>query len=247
MFNLKGKVAVITGSRRGIGKGIAEALAEQGANIVISDIKQKDCDKTAKNIAKRYNVRAIGIECNVSSRDDVNKLMDAAVKKLKKIDILVNNAGIFVQKPMKELSEEDWDKIIDVNLKGVFLCTKAASKRMKKGKIINIASIAGLVGYLNAPAYCASKGGVVNMTRENALELAPKINVNAIAPGVIDTPMTDFLKKDKKLLRQTLAGVPLGNVGKPKDIGRLAVYLASAESDYVTGQTIAVDGGWTIQ
>jgi len=227
MFNLKEKVAIVTGSRRGIGKGIAEKLAEAKANVVISDISQEDCEKTA---------------------DD---LIQKTVKKFGKIDILVNNAGIFFQKPFLKYTEEDWNKIIDINLKSVYLCSQAAAKEMVKknyGKIVNISSIAGIIGYPEAAAYCASKAGIINLTREIALELASnKINVNCVAPGLIETPMTKFVMENKELFEQTLAAIPWKRQGQPSDIANAVHYLASDEADYVTGQTLVVDGGWTIQ
>ncbi len=251
MFNLKNKVAVITGSRRGIGRGIAEVFAKAGANVVISDVDKKESEQTARQIAAKYKVKALAIRCDVSNKSDVDSLLRQTVKKFKKVDILVNNAGIFFQKPLLDYKEEDWDKMVDINLKSIYLCSQAAAKYMvpmKKGKIINIASIAGIIGYPGAAAYCASKGGIITLTKELALELATyKINVNAIAPGAIDTPMTAFLKNNKKILQQTLVNIPLKRMGKPEEIGYAALFLASQEADYVTGQTVVVDGGWTIQ
>ncbi|MEK6863414.1 MAG: SDR family NAD(P)-dependent oxidoreductase [Nanoarchaeota archaeon] len=251
MFNLKNKVAVITGSRRGIGRGIAEVFAKAGANVVISDVDKKESEQTARQIAAKYKVKALAIRCDVSKKSDVDSLLRQTVKKFKKVDILVNNAGIFFQKSLLDYKEEDWDKMVDINLKSIYLCSQAAARYMipmKKGKIINIASIAGIIGYPGAAAYCASKGGIITLTKELALELATyKINVNAIAPGAIDTPMTAFLKNNKKILQQTLVNIPLKRMGKPEEIGYAALFLASQEADYVTGQTVVVDGGWTIQ
>lgn len=250
MFSLKDKVAVVTGSRRGIGKGIAETLAKAGAKIVITDIDQNDCEKTAQQIARRYKTNAIGLKCDVSDKEDVEMMFSEAAKAFRKIDILVNNAGIFFQKPLDKTQEDDWVKLIDINLKGTFLCSQAALKYLKKtkGKIVNISSIAGIIGYQQASAYCASKGGIITMTREMAIELAKhSINVNAIAPGAIDTPMTDFMKKDKKLYLQTMAAIPLNRMGKPEEIGAAALYLSSDEAGYVTGHTLVVDGGWVSQ
>ncbi len=251
MFSLKGKVAVITGSRRGIGYGIAEVFAEAGASVVISDIDLNDSVKAAEQISKKYKVKTLGLKCDVSDKDDVSQMFADIIKKFRKIDILVNNAGIFFGKPFLDYTEADWDKIININLKGAFLCSRAAAALMsknKKGKIINIASIAGLVGYFGGSSYCASKGAIIAFTKELALELAPfNVNVNAIAPGAIETPMTSFIKDDKKALQQTLMGIPMKRLGVPKDIGYAALYLASDEAGYTTGHTLVVDGGWIAQ
>ncbi|MBD3313950.1 glucose 1-dehydrogenase [Candidatus Woesearchaeota archaeon] len=251
MFSLKDKVAVITGARRGIGKGIAERLAYAGADIVISDIDQEDCDKTAQEIADANSIQAIGVKCDVSNKDEVDSLIAKTVEKFGRIDILVNNAGIVKLDSFTEFREEDWNSVLDINLKGAFLCSQAAAKEMKKnnyGKIISIASIAGLVAYPNGSAYCASKAGIINLTREMAVELAGnKINVNAVAPGLVETPMTRFVMQDKEKLNQTLAAIPWNRPGQPSDIANAVQFLASDEADYITGQTLAVDGGWTIQ
>ena len=251
MFNLKDKVAIITGSRRGIGRGIAEKLAEAGANVVISDISQEDCEAAANEIAEKFHVQALAVKCDVSSKKEVDDLIQKTVEKFGKIDIMVNNAGIFFQKPFLEYTEKDWDKIMDINLKSVYLCSQAAAREMVKrnyGKIVNITSIAGVVGYPGAAAYCASKAGMINLTKEMALELAPnKINVNAVAPGVIETPMTKFIIENKEAFEATLAAIPWKRQGQPSDIANAVHYLASDEADYVTGQTLIVDGGWTIQ
>jgi NAD(P)-dependent dehydrogenase (short-subunit alcohol dehydrogenase family) len=251
MFSLKKKVAVVTGSRRGIGRGIAEKLAEAGADVVISDIELKDCEAVCREIEGKFKVRTLAIKCDVSKKSDADSLIQKTIKKFGKIDILVNNAGIFFQKPFLEYTEKDWDRIIDINLKSIYLCSQAAAKEMTKrnyGKIINISSIAGVIGYPGAAAYCASKAGIINLTRAIALELAAnKINVNCVAPGLIETPMTSFITENKDMLEKTLAGIPWKRQGQPSDIANAVLYLVSDEADYVTGQTLIVDGGWTIQ
>ena len=247
-MKLKNKVAIITGSDRGIGFGTAQEMAKEGANIVICSPNLKDCEKAGKTLAKKYKTKTLAVKCDVSSKNDVENLINQTIKKFKRIDILVNNAGVVRFAPLWKKTEEDWDFTLDINLKGVFLCTQAAAKQMikqKSGKIISTASIAGFVGFENISDYCASKGGIVTMTKEFALELAPyNINVNAIAPGIIKTKMTEGMLKDKKTRAGLLAQTPLGRVGLPADIGKAAVFLASADSNFVTGHTLVVDGGW---
>jgi len=251
MFDLSGKSAIITGARRGIGRSIALALAKVGADVSVSDIDLSDCEVTCREIEEKTGQRAVPAKCDVTKKDEVEATIGKAVSEFGKLDILVNNAGIAPFKPFFELTEEDWDKVLDINLKGQFLCAQAAAREMAKnkwGRIVNIASIASGqvgVGFLNLAHYCASKGGVTAMTEELALELSPQgININAIAPGVIETPMTEALLSDEKTKQGTLARIPKGRLGKPEDIAAAAVFLASNEADYITGATIFVDGGW---
>jgi len=246
-MNLKNKVAIVTGSRRGIGKAIALALAKAGANIVVSDINLDDCNKLVEEI-KAINGNALAVKTDVSNPEDVSQMINLTTEKFGKVDILVNNAGIYMQKSLTDVTEQDFDRTLDINLKGVFLCSKAVVPEMikqGKGKIINITSIAGQVGFANSSAYCASKGAIINITRELALELAQyKINVNAIGPGVIETDMTKDLLEDKATKETLLANIPLSRIGKPEDIANAALFLASDNSDYITGITLFVDGGW---
>jgi len=243
MFSLKGKIAIITGSSKGIGLGIAKVFVEAGATVVINSRHEEDCKKACKECGEN----ATYICGDVSKEEDVKKLFSETIKKFGKVDIMVNNAGITDLMPIEQITTEKWDKMINVDLRGTFYGCKEAAKAMKKGgKIINLASIAGFIGFPNCAHYCAAKGGIVNMTRELALELAQKgINVNAIGPGIITTEMTeDIIKQQGKQLIQM---IPKGRWGKPEDIGYAALYLASDESDYVTGQTLYVDGGWISQ
>lgn len=246
-MNLKNKVAVVTGAGRGIGKGIAIALSGVDANVIVSDINLEDCQKVVEEISDN-NTQSFAIKCDVSKKEDVDNLVANTIEKFGQIDILVNNAGIFPFKPFVEMTEADWDKVLDVNLKSIFLCSQAAAKVMKEGgKIVNISSIAAFVGFEGLTHYCASKGGINAMIRALALELAnKKINVNAVAPGAIDTPGASEASNEETK-KQTLKMIPLARMGKPEDIANMIVFLASPKSDYITGQTIIVDGGWTLR
>src|SRR3989338_6601265 len=250
MANLKDKVAIITGARRGMGKADALLFAKAGAKVVVSDISQEDCQIVVKEIEKAGG-EAIAVQCDVSKKSEVDNLVKSAVDKWGRVDILVNNAGICPFKSFLEMTEEDWDKVLDINLKGYFLCAQAAAKEMakqKSGVIVNIASIAmgqQGVGFSNIVHYCASKGGIVGMTEALAVELAPfNIRVNAIAPGVIDTPMVSETGMDQKAIEGILMRVPLRRMGKAEEISSAVLFLASDDSSYMTGATVVVDGGW---
>ena len=249
MFDLKGKKALVTGSSRGIGRGIALALAKQGADVAINyRSKKEEAEKVVAQI-KKMKRDSFAVQADVSSVDEVIRMFGEVKKRWGKLDILVNNAGIVAYADFETMTEEQWDKIMDVNLKGQFLCSREAIKLMGKGsKIINIASIAsgGVgVGFSRIAHYTASKGGVVALTENMALDLGAKgINVNAIGPGVIETDMTKDMLGDEKAKAGLMARIPKGRVGKPKDIGAAAAFLASDEADYVTGIVLYVDGGW---
>lgn len=249
-MNLKDRVALVTGARRGIGQGIALALAQAGASVTVVDIDQADCQKVVDQI-KGLGQDGLALKVDVSNQKEVEEAVQKTVEKFNKIDILVNNAGIAQFKPFLELTEDEWDRTMDINLKGMFFCSQAAAKEMAKnkyGRIVNVASIASGqvgVGFLNIAHYCASKGGVTALTEALALELAPLgINVNAIGPGVIETPMTNDMLSDKKTKDGLMARIPKKRLGQPKDVASAAVFLASTEADYVTGVTLFVDGGW---
>jgi NAD(P)-dependent dehydrogenase (short-subunit alcohol dehydrogenase family) len=248
-MKLSGKAAIVTGARRGIGRAIALALAREGANVVVSDISQEDCQKVVDEI-KRMGSKGLAVKCDVSSHKDVEDMVKRTVAEFGGVDILVNNAGILSFKPFLELTDEEWDKTLSVNLKGQFVCARAAARVMVKkkwGRIINIASISsggcGIAFPLIAH-YTASKGGVVALTEALALELtAQGINVNAICPGAIDTDMAKGVKEGGQLA-QVLARIPKGRLGQPEEIANLAVFLASEDADYISGASIVIDGGW---
>jgi NAD(P)-dependent dehydrogenase (short-subunit alcohol dehydrogenase family) len=241
------KVAIVTGARQGIGQGIALALARVGYSVVVSDINGADCQKVVAEIEKNGG-RGLAIECDVSQKEAVDQLISQTVKELGGLDVMVNNAGIFPFVPFLEMTEDNWDKVIDVNLKSVFLCSQAAAKIMRDGgRIINISSIASVVGFVGLAHYCASKGGINALIRVLALELAnKKITVNAVAPGAIETPGASVGLNDEQK-KQTIAVIPLSRMGKPDDIAQAVVFLVSEGASYITGQTIIVDGGWTLR
>lgn len=251
LFDLTNKVVLVTGSRRGIGRGIALMMAQAGAKVVVSDINLEECQKVVEEI-KKIGSDGLAIKCDVTNKKEVEEMIKKTIEKFGKVDVLVNNAGIcWPIKPLTELTEDEWDKLIDINLKGYYLCAQAAVKEMAKqkwGRIINIASVASGgqgFGSVNISHYVASKGGVIGLTESWALEFAPfGINVNAICPGIIETPMIEPFLTDPSAKEGFLARIPKKRVGKPEDIGAAAVFLASEEADYVTGTTLVVDGGW---
>lgn len=252
MFNLTGKIALVTGGSRGIGRGICLAMAQAGANVAVNYVSsEQEAEQVVQEI-KNLGRQAISVRADVSQKKEVEFMVDEVIKQLGKIDILVNNAGILSYAPFLEMTEEIWDKMIAINLKGQFLVAQAVAKKMVAqklpGKIINIASIAsGQIGtgFPNLAHYCASKGGIVALTEAMALELSPQnINVNAIAPGAIETDMTKMMTMDEKTKQGMLLRIPKGRMGKPEDIAAMAVFLASDEADYCTGATFYVDGGW---
>lgn len=248
--DLRGKVAIITGAKQGMGRTHALTLARAGAKVVVSDISQEECQLVVDEIKKERG-EAVAVKCDISKKTEVDNLISETLKKFNKIDILVNNAGICPFKPFLEMAEEEFKKVIDVNLKGYFLCSQAVAKEMvkqKSGAIVNIASIAmGQVGagFQGLTHYCASKGGIVAMAEAMSLELAQLgIRVNTIAPGAIDTPMVASVKQDNKSLEGLIANVPLQRMGKPEEISNAVLFLASDESSYMTGSVMVVDGGW---
>ncbi|QCR31765.1 3-oxoacyl-[acyl-carrier-protein] reductase [Lysinibacillus sp. SGAir0095] len=245
MGKLDGKTAVVTGASRGIGRAIALQLAVEGANVVVnfsgSEQKAIEVVKEIQNLGSN----AIAVQANISDSESVQELMNAAMEQFGSIDILVNNAGITRDNLLMRMKEDEWDDVINTNLKGVFLCTKAVTRQMMKqraGRIINISSIVGVMGNAGQANYVAAKAGVIGLTKTTARELASRnILVNAIAPGFITTEMTDTLPEDVK--SSMLSQIPLAKLGNPEDIAKAVVFLASDDASYMTGQTLHIDGG----
>ncbi|MBC8383752.1 MAG: 3-oxoacyl-[acyl-carrier-protein] reductase [Candidatus Cloacimonetes bacterium] len=244
MNRFDGKVALITGSARGIGKSIARLFAEQGAQVVIADILQEEIDATVHEFTSE-GLKAVGSQCNITSEEEVERFMKDIYQQFGSIDILVNNAGITADNLIIRMKKNDWDKVLNVNLTGTFICTQKAAKLMMKqrhGKIVNVSSIIGFIGNAGQANYAATKGGIIAFTKSVAKELASRnINVNAVAPGFIRTPMTDALPEE--IQQKYLENIPMKRFGTPEDVGKLVLFLSSEDADYITGQTIIIDGG----
>ncbi|MDF2986367.1 MAG: 3-oxoacyl-(acyl-carrier-protein) reductase [Eubacterium sp.] len=242
-MQFEGKTAVITGSSRGLGKAIAEKLGRLGANIVLNGTTESVL-KTAEEL-EAMGIKVAATVGDVRSAEDIKVMMAKAVDTFGGVDILINNAGITRDKPMAMMSEDDWDTVLDINLKGTFLCTKAASKLMIKkryGRIINISSVAGAYGNPGQANYSASKGGMIALTKTTAKELAPRgVTCNAVTPGLIESDMTEILPEELK--KKYLEKIALGRFGTPEDVANVVAFLAAEETGYVTGQVIDIDGG----
>ncbi len=243
-MKLKGKVALITGSAQGIGKSVALLLARNGADIVVSDINLEKAEETAKEI-EAMGPKAMAVKVDVAHLTEVERMVGAVLEKFGKIDILINNAGITRDKLILRMTEEDWDAVLNVNLRGTFNCTKTVIRYMAKqrsGKIVSIASVVGEMGNAGQANYSASKAGVIGFTKTIAREFAQRgINVNAVAPGYIETPMTEILpEKVKEELKRL---IPMERLGKPEDVAEAVLFLVSEESNYITGQVLNVNGG----
>ncbi|MFH1451204.1 MAG: SDR family NAD(P)-dependent oxidoreductase [bacterium] len=241
-MKLKDKIAIITGASGGIGLATAKKFINEGATVVLADINQEAGEKAAADLNSFF------VKTDVSKAEDVKNLIAKTVKKYGRLDVMVNNAGIALMGAVLDCSEEDFDKVIAVNLRSVFLGIKYAGLQMKEkgGVILNTASIAGLVGFNGAAAYCASKGGIVELTRAAALDLATfKIRVNSVAPAVIKTAMTKDMIENPQYSQALLGQTPLGRFGEPEEIANVFCFLASDEASYITGSIYPVDGGWT--
>ena len=250
MPNLNNKVALITGARRGMGRAHALILAKYGAKVIVTDIDLDECQQVVEEI-KKQGGQALALRLDVTQKDEVAQVFQEAVQKFGRLDVLVNNAGIAEFQSFLAMSEEEWDRTLDINLKGQFLCAQAAAIQMKKqgsGAIVNIASVAmgqQGIGFPNIAHYCASKGGIAALTEALAVELAPlNIRVNCIAPGLIDTPMINTVKSDPKTMEGMLGRIPLHRTGRPEEVSELVAFLASDDSSYITGSVVVIDGGW---
>ncbi|MBM3706572.1 MAG: 3-oxoacyl-ACP reductase FabG [Actinobacteria bacterium] len=251
-MKLKNKIAIVTGGSRGLGRSFALRLAEEGANIVIADINTQmdivtQVNEQAGQEIEKFGVQRLIIKTDVSKRDEVQNLIDTVIRKFKKIDILVNNAGINMDAMLHKMTIEQWDKVIAVNLTGVFNCMQVACKVMREqeyGRIINISS-ASWQGNIGQANYSASKAGIIGLTKTAAKELARKnITVNAICPGFIDTEMTRLIPE--KVREIMISKIPMGRVGNARDVANLVAFLASDEASYITGEIINVGGGFTL-
>jgi len=243
-MELKTKVALITGAAQGIGKAVTLVLARHGADVVVADVNIEKAQETAREV-EALGRAAMAVRVDVTRLEDVEKMVEAAVQRFGKIDILINNAGIARDKLILRMTEEDWDTVLNVNLKGTFNCTKAVIKHMSKqrsGKIVNIASVVGIMGNPGQANYSASKAGVIGLTKTVAREFAARgINVNAIAPGYIQTPMTEVLpEKAKEELKRL---IPMERLGQPEDVAHAVLFLVSEASSYITGNILNVNGG----
>jgi len=250
MPNLKNKTVLITGARRGMGRAHALILAKYGAKVIVTDIDLDECQQVVEEI-KKQGGQALALRLDVTQKDEVAQVFQEAVQKFGRLDVLVNNAGIAEFQSFLAMSEEEWDRTLDINLKGQFLCAQAAAIQMKKqgsGAIVNIASVAmgqQGIGFPNIAHYCASKGGIAALTEALAVELAPlNIRVNCIAPGLIDTPMINTVKSDPKTMEGMLGRIPLHRTGRPEEVSELVAFLASDDSSYITGSVVVIDGGW---
>jgi len=248
VFSVKGKSAIVTGASRGLGEAIAVGLAEAGADLVLASRDEERLEKVAKETRSKGS-KCVTVKVDVLKSQEVQSMVDRAISEFGKIDILVNNAGVNIVKPFVDLTEDDWDSVLDTNLKGYFLCAQAVGREMiknKSGCVINNASIFGRTGFMNIAPYIASKGGVVQLTKALAVEWARfNIRVNCIAPSYIVTEMAKRdIESNPKIREQNVRKIPMRRGGEPREVADVVVFLASDAASFMTGETVAIDGGW---